>query len=373
MPFTLNNAPTGTALQVSIGFAPFSSDSAASQASETLPVPRFINRSAAAPCSSGVCLTAFPTTGSNPTTTSASVNCTNAGSVNAPVRAEGLADHLGDLYFSCFGGTPTPAGQPVPKVNLTITLGAANFTSQVLAADGFTESLLIVDDPNTSGFYMARPILNCGATGAPDNGPSEAGVCSNVSTGDPSQTYDGTANSYGASGAVCDGQAGRPAPNSYGCGRPNVFQAQGGLPGNPNQLNAITFYGVPFDPPGNSITRTLRVTNMRANGAAIGASDSIFLQSTIEPTITANGSVPVTFNTPFDFPSPPLLLATIQTGLLIGANVAGPNSIRVSEGFASAWAPKNISFAVGDLLGTPATQLPDGTWLHLQRRDQLSR
>lgn len=93
----------------------------------------------------------------------------------------------------------------------------------------------------------SRPMLNCGNSGAPENGSSGAGVCSIVSTGDPTMSYDGAPDAYG--NATCDGASGRPASGTYGCGRRNVFQGRLGTPQSPGQLNALTFT-VPFDPPG---------------------------------------------------------------------------------------------------------------------------
>src|SRR5262245_17643988 len=61
------------------------------------------------------------------------------------VRAEGLTEQVGDVVMSCTGGTPTPAGQSVPQVNISVTL-STNITSRLLA-DPITEALLFIDDP----------------------------------------------------------------------------------------------------------------------------------------------------------------------------------------------------------------------------------
>src|SRR5258708_38938947 len=60
VPFTVLNGGPGAAVQVTVGFAPLYSGPEAGQPSSSLPVPRFIDRPAPAPCSSGFCLTAFP-------------------------------------------------------------------------------------------------------------------------------------------------------------------------------------------------------------------------------------------------------------------------------------------------------------------------
>src|SRR5204863_2819907 len=124
--------------------------------------------------------------------------------------------------------------------------------------------LLIIDEP-ASAVNPARPILNCGNTGAADSGGLGPGICSIISTGNPVSNYDASTNTYGS--ANCDGAAGRPPANSYGCGRPNVFQARLGTPQSPSQVNAVTFLNVPIDPPGQTGSRTIRITNLRADAA----------------------------------------------------------------------------------------------------------
>ena len=147
----------------------------------------------------------------------------------------------------------------------------------------FSEALLLVDEPNTVS--AGHGILNCGHAGAFDTGIAGPGVCEIVSTGNPTQTYDSTPNGYGT--FSCDGLSGRPAANTFTCGRPNVFQARMGTAG-----NVVTFFGVPFDPPGGG-TRILRVTNLRANAAALGLAGS-----PIQATSSISGTIAVTVNNP---------------------------------------------------------------------------
>src|SRR5258708_35183256 len=65
IPFTLMNAPAGSSVQVSAGFAPFYSTAAAGAPSSTLPVPRFVDGLAYLPCVSGPCISVFPNQGQN--------------------------------------------------------------------------------------------------------------------------------------------------------------------------------------------------------------------------------------------------------------------------------------------------------------------
>ena len=107
VPFT-SSGGSGAGLQITVGFAPFYSASGSERASSTYPVPRFVDRAASAPCTSLLCLGAFPDLGSPGT--GASVSCQNSTGVPPVVRADGMAEELGDIVLDCQGGTPTPAG-----------------------------------------------------------------------------------------------------------------------------------------------------------------------------------------------------------------------------------------------------------------------
>ncbi len=262
------------------------------------------------------------------------------------IRAEGLDESVGDMTMNCTGGTPTAVGQPLPEFNFTVLL-STNLTSKLTAGSQFTEALLMVDEP-ASAVNPSRPLLNCGNNGAPDNGVLGPGVCSVVSTGNPTLSYDGTANGYAS--AVCDGAGGRPASNVYGCGRPNVFQGRLGTPLSSAQPNAVTFFNVPVDPPGTGVTRTFRITNLRVNAVSVGVS-STTQTAFVQATVTAVGPTSITIS------NPQQQVAFVQTGLALGTtSCSGPGPlVCVQEGFASSWRPKNISFTVGNGIPGNAT------------------
>ncbi len=300
------------------------------------------------------------------------ITCNTNASVPTIVRAEAYADLVGDLVLQCTGGTPTTAGQVVPSMNLTVFL-STNITSKLVGttALGFNEALLIVDEPNAPGANSNRPILNCGAAGAPDTGVvSGPGVCAITSTGNPAQTYDGTLGS-----------------STYGTGRPNVFQGRQGVPQNSGQANAVSFLGVPLDPPGTGTTRTFRITNVRADAESIGIS-STFTTSQIVMNIGVTSTTSLSIN------NPQQLVAYVQRGLIVASDgkgnttvsrlnfiqcnsensklaagttipvvgsVGGINTgfsttptVRLQEGFSSAWKVKNISFLANGAFGTYA-------------------
>lgn len=268
-------------------------------------------------------------------------------------RAEGNTEPLGDMVLICTGGTPTPAGDPVPQVNITVFLNT-NLTSKITAASGatsFNEALLLIDEPNRlvspTINFTAHPLLNCGQAGAPDKGPSGPGVCEIVSTGNPAQTYDGTP--YGNATGICTSGAVNitvvPAAN-YGCGRPNAFQ------GRMSGTNVVVFNGVPFDPPGAG-ERILRITNLRADSALLTPSTPIIAE------VAVQGSSSITFPGGSSS-STPVEIGITQKGLT--ASTPAALTVRVEEGFANSWKPRNIANTLSNAIymaGAYVYHMPD--------------
>jgi hypothetical protein len=308
----------------------------------------------------------------------------NAG-VPPIVRSESFSDLVGDMVLACTGGIPTPKGQSVPQVNVTVFL-STNITSRLLAQGLFTEALLIIDEPHSPS-RPSRRILNCGDTGAPDTSVNGLGVCGIQATGDPRDTYDGTPGVYvfaddrgqqNCDGVDPDGNGplpARPASTTYGCGRPNVFQGRTGVAQNPGQANSVVFLGVPLDPPGVTVDpaentiRILRITNIRADANFTGVS-STFQTSQIQMNISVAGNTSLAINNPqqivayvqrglqdpsvlgkFDFVQcldndrASLSLSDLQAAardlrIGFGPHFTGMH-IRLTEGFASSWKVQN--------------------------------
>lgn len=229
--------------------------------------------------------------------------------------------------MTCTGGTLTPAGSPVPQVNFTVTLNT-NLTSHITqhtASADFSEALVLVDEPNSVVNPPQRPLLNCGQAGAPDNGIGP-GVCSILSDGTPADTYNGIGNTYGA--AVCDGLGGDPAPNTYGCGRPNAFQGR-----MTSTSNQVLFGGVPFDPPGAG-TRIFRFTNLRADAAIFGGGGP----NPVNVYIAVNGSTAITITNPVQ------TIGYSQSGLT--ASIGSPDVVHIVENFDDAFKDRNVAFTL---------------------------
>jgi len=327
------------------------------------------------------------------------VTCT-ASTVPTLIRAQAYADLVGDYTLTCTGGTPTAAGQVVPPVNVQVFL-STNVTSKLTTSSGaFNEALLIIDEPNTPT-NPSRPILNCGNSGANDSGTSGPGVCQIVSDGNPADTYNGVPNvmgQFGGGNVTCDGSSatswpgnvvypptmgartGDPAGNSYGCGHPNIFQGRTAAAQSTGISSSIVFAGVPFDPPGTTTTRFLRITNVRADAEILGVASS-FVQQTVTMSVAFTGSQTVTIT---NFTAQQTV-ATILNGLSVtsdgkgdtkysnlaflqcnneneklfagtsstGSNVPGNDghgsyttqpTVTFVEGYQNAWKTKNIAF-----------------------------
>lgn len=144
------------------------------------------------------------------------LQCVANTATTPPIRQAEITATVGDIVLNCWGGTPTPAGQPVPTHDIQIHLDS-DYTGRTTGL--FTESLLLIDEPSvpTQVPCTTDPSL-CGWTGG-SNGP-------------------------------------------------NVFQ------GKVLASNAVVFYGVPLDPPGDSGQRVLRITNLRLNASKLPVSQS---------------------------------------------------------------------------------------------------
>jgi hypothetical protein len=246
----------------------------------------------------------------------------NVAGAPANVRAEGYTELVGDVLITCTGGKPTAAGQFVPQATITASLNT-NITSKLTTSSGWSEALLIIDEPNSPG-NPGVPILNCG-NGGNDTGPSGSGVCAIISDGNPADTYKGLpgyagatagiANPYNPTGApsLVPGLVATCGATTYGCGFPNVFQAHTGTAQNTGQANSVVWSNVPIDPPGTgTVTRFLRITNVRSDAESLGVSTTLTLAS-----VTMSLNVQPGTALPLNAPS--VLVASVFKGLFVSA------------------------------------------------------
>jgi hypothetical protein len=163
---------------------------------------------------------------------------TNAG-VPPVVRAEGHTELVGDIVLVCTGGNPA---SPF-LANFQLFLNT-NVTSRILG-DGHSEALLLIDEPaGPAGTQV------CASPNAASNG---AGVV--TATAAPACNPTGAA--------------------AFQTGTYNAFRGQPAAAANSTANAAVVWAGIPIVPPGTNNTRTIRLTNVRANAAGVPASTSL--------------------------------------------------------------------------------------------------
>jgi len=209
-----------------------------------------------------------------------SLQCTANAGVPPAVRAEGYTELTGDLVVTCTGGDPA---QPF-NANFQLFLNT-NITSRLLA-DGTSEALLMIDEPG-----LARTAVGGGA-GTPTP------FC--VSPGPSSNNTMGVACNPATAGVTNQ------------VGTYTVFKGARQI-GSPE--NIVVWQGIPVVPPGSN-TRTFRITNVRANAAGLGSS-----QTLIPTQIVAYISVSPSGTLPID--NPQQTVGFVQQGLIFDTRNCG--------------------------------------------------
>jgi hypothetical protein len=209
------------------------------------------------------------------------------------IRAEGIAEYIGDIVIECTGGTPTPFGQEVPLINFNVRILGTYATPAILANGSdssrpWTEATLAVDDPMPG---YVNSLRGSQTPFDPDNNVSAVllGIGS------------------GMNGAGIYYQRPTNAINQTGVGGVNhateVYNVyQGHLVGPSGQWDQVEWRGVPVDPPGTNV-RTIRITNVRVNAAAYGTGGN---PTPLSVFISASGSV----NFPINQASVPVAVVT---------------------------------------------------------------
>ena len=187
------------------------------------------------------------------------IQCVANAAASPTLRAEGLTELIGDIVLSCTGGTPTPASQPIPRGDISITLNTS-VTSRILS-NGGSDALLLIDEPQSpttpQSLFKACPMLQ---------------GCDVFASGGPASPY--------------------LAPNGY-----NLFQ------GVQKNANEVTFQGIPILAPGTAGVRVFRITNIRGNINQLSTSSSA--SSTLQATVTI-GSNTISFNLGSPSPAAPV-------------------------------------------------------------------
>ncbi len=238
--------------------------------------------------------------------------CTASVAVPPVLRAEGLTELVGDIVLTCTGGpTPVVNSVPIPTANITVSF-QSNVTSRLLNYNTSTspsavtspytsEALLLIDEPQ-SGLQI---------------GPGGYGGPANIGPGAP-QTLcmsGGQAASIMGAGAGGCPQYVQQIGGEYVMASSPTTSATttGGFPANVYAgvavSNQVTFFGVPILPPTSaSVSRVVRMTNIRINANALGASG-------FTGTFQVSASISISGSTSVPIYSPVQIAGFVQTGL----------------------------------------------------------
>ena len=298
----------------------------------------------------------------------------NAGNPTV-VRAEGITELVGDILIQCTGGAATAAGAAIPPSNITLSLNT-NLTSRLLGG-GYIDALLLLDEaspgspnpPNATVPSNPAGTLNNANVFVPFGNITQSAPCYSNTFG--SLSSPANCNTLNGTGGLSDpydpARTDARGPNTGGAF--NLYVARQAA------ANSVTWLGVPIDAPGTAGTRTIRLTNIRANACQLGVSSSL-VPTQITAFIGINGSQNLTLS------SPQVTVAFISTGLVVTAPVTTPISnlqqcvnfntsffgssttgpatfiVRVTEGFAASF--KRRVAQVGTLTSPNGPNIPQG-------------
>ncbi|MEZ5356487.1 MAG: hypothetical protein R2762_27960 [Bryobacteraceae bacterium] len=238
------------------------------------------------------------------------LSCVGQVAGTPPVRSTGITEKAGDILVICNGGIPTPAGNPVPTVDLTVSLApAVNITARTWLGNA-SEALLLVDEPQPAHQVACPAASTCALHG----------VAGGIQYGVPS------------------------SPGNGGQHVRNVYQA------NAPSGSSITIAGVPFDPPGPTAVRFLRIANLFFNAAQLNvpAGSGVPVVATLSSTGGVNLNIQTFFPLTVAAAIPPLdtaLLdgAGVPSSLITLSNRSGNNVPLANSPFAAA-APDGVTF-----------------------------
>ncbi len=235
------------------------------------------------------------------------LTCTAQAAGTPSIRAEGVAELVGDVLIQCNGGTPTAADQNLRQANFQVfTQPSINITSRYLAGAGtgnFSEAIMFIDEPAPGDQTL------CGSAAHPYSVPVGSGqtlISGNCGAHSGTGTGIGTYNPNVAANNVVNRDSLNAIISTGGTTRGNAYQAR------QISANSLIWQGIPFDPPGTQTTRVIRMTNIRVNASQLGvpAGSQAAVQLFISTSASGVGNpiaVPITNPTP--------TVATAQTSL----------------------------------------------------------
>jgi len=226
------------------------------------------------------------------------LTCAANVAVPPAIRAEGMTENIGDILIACTGGGAQPVGNPLPTVNITVSLGT-NVTSRLLGNNGATnssEALLIINEAGAST-RVGGPLVPLLPNFGPD---APQTLCNNSAVGaglNGCTEYANTINGYQVATVS-------PSPAGTGTAGPTVFQ--GLVTG-----NQVTFNGIPvLAPVSAGVATTYRITNIRANASGLGGGG-------LSGTTQLLASISISGSTSLPVNNPVLIAGFIQAGLTV--------------------------------------------------------
>jgi hypothetical protein len=291
------------------------------------------------------------------------------------LRAEGLTELVGDMVLTCTGGATPTVGAVLPTANFTVSFGT-NVTSRLLnynvypsssvTSPNTSEALLLIDEPG-SGLQIGS------GTGSPWTGQT------NIGPGAP-QTLcmNGTypASYMGAGTGGCPQYVAQVAGGDYvmSSSAGNVYSNPANVYAGVVSSNQVTFFGIPILPPTSAnVSRVYRMTNIRINANALGASGSPGTFQ-VQASISISGSTSVPIYTPVQIAGfvqtglSTKLMNTSNTGTLTAPNLAQCSSattsavgiLQYSENFGTAFKTRVAPITTGQATNTPTGQNTPG-------------
>jgi len=234
--------------------------------------------------------------------------CTASVAVPPVLRAEGLTELVGDIVLTCTGG-PTPvSGALINTANVTVSF-QTNVTSRLLSYNSVapsavtspntSEALLLIDEPG-SGLQVAPPApLGTAPTGV---GPQAAQTLCAVG-GQP-------ASYMGAGTGGCPQYVWQIPGSDYVMSSSSTsLTAPANVYAGVAVANQVTFFGIPILPPTSTgVSRVYRITNVRINANALGASG-------FTGTFQVSASISISGSTSVPIYTPVQIAGFVQTGL----------------------------------------------------------
>jgi hypothetical protein len=283
------------------------------------------------------------------------ISCSVNAVTNPSIRAEGLAEHVGDIQIVCTGVAGSSSGisnsnttdRTTITVNYGVPIAGAALTSGV-------EAVLTVDEPTTQtpvGYGPAAAYSLCTAALNPSGTPTS---CPAFPLS-PTQT---TLPNWVVGNAACvlaAGVCGANPPNA-----PNVYQ--GVLSGSSN--STIIFYNVPAVPPGAAgVQRVYRITNVRVTPSSSAVTATVSAAPSTGGTPTPAWALSLT-NSTATVATPAASIVTSLSNVTTGFSLctsptlysgltplsyqkANAAILTYKEGFANAFKPENLAITGG--------------------------